>query len=646
MQVEFNKAAKKLNRENPTFKLSILMIPHWDKGNNYDSANYQLNKKNYLKMIRDTCSALNLNIAIESFDDIATTDEKLFLSNCKAKGNCADIMKNRSIIDNIPNRHLNIDTNTIINDFDSFYKATMGATEEKQQDGFNASYYGQNYACIHNKVVYTQPFSNFANALKEHQSQYIKKNKNNQRHKQPAMYTLYSIVFSDAAIQCGLINKERRYSEKENKLLTYSNPINFSKNEYSISEYVVTAVHKSWAQQSKKVKDSELKKITPIIPYKGDKIKIDFSAIQYIIKKNTDILLKEREKILKISDNKFDKKAMQLFFNCVVEKNSIKLIAQFLSHIPPHQLGRNLSDIMYQGLTKQNKDALSNLITNYIKKPAWNILPYDLEVLANSIPDKTTILLNNQKQQLNNCSKQLLKKNKNIFFNSNDFKALNTIVTKKIKENASNKKIETQILLFMKEKTNDLAFMTPNAFSNSLKRNLEKQLDNIIFKYAYDAKEKMSLLSSDRQNMLYNCLYDNQQSFLEDLNDQLIKQQLHDDSIVKKAIASLNKIAKKKPHELNKEEKSSISAIVSSLEKTSNFLKIQKNETKNIQSIFISILKQEMPTNKELIDEIQGSSSNSFFFKHKKSDFSSLPDDNEKEVNKNKENHGNNIPKK
>ena len=91
--------------------------------------------------MRTHLNAAGLRIVkLEDFYTVASETEKSYLNHLEAKGSNADMIKTHALIDerNQDKRHLQLDTNTIIHDYQGLYDATFGRPDSA---GVNASYY-------------------------------------------------------------------------------------------------------------------------------------------------------------------------------------------------------------------------------------------------------------------------------------------------------------------------------------------------------------------------------------------------------------------------------------------------------------------------------------------------------------------------
>jgi hypothetical protein len=150
------KVATTYGRPPPKFVVSVLLIPDKSKpdmSNAYDTSQYQQKKDRFVEKATHLFS--NEQVTVHDFYENLTPAEKPYLHQLHSPGNCLDMMKTKAILDNANCRHLQLDSNTIITNYNALYIQTFLA--EEQQDAMNASCYGTTLVTTHNKIVYTHP---------------------------------------------------------------------------------------------------------------------------------------------------------------------------------------------------------------------------------------------------------------------------------------------------------------------------------------------------------------------------------------------------------------------------------------------------------------------------------------------------------
>ena len=167
-------AAESAGNEPPEITVSFLLIPNWASKReemqlegienpikHYKSDSYTANKNIHIDLFRAAIDAdkndINVIDCLEQGE--LTESEREYMENLTALGSNADIIKTRAIIENQGKKHLQLDSNTKIIDFNELYNTTFG--KEDNSDAFNASYYDENYVSVHNKIVYISDNSEF-----------------------------------------------------------------------------------------------------------------------------------------------------------------------------------------------------------------------------------------------------------------------------------------------------------------------------------------------------------------------------------------------------------------------------------------------------------------------------------------------------
>ncbi|AUH71550.1 hypothetical protein CAB17_05290 [Legionella sainthelensi] len=408
MKKSFDDAAHDAGREPPHIVLSALMIPHWKSGENYTGQNYnsddyQKVKEEYFDYLAEKCKAEGITVQ-DFYEEAATSAEKDYLHQLEALGSTADLIKNRAIINNQGKRHLQIDTNTIIVDRKAFYNATIGSNIQK--DGMNASYYDESglYVSPHNKVVYTCEDSKFAGNLARQHDNYVTESKDLLERKTPRSNQIYSVGFSKAAMDSGLVSYNRKYYPQWNNLwgcyaVDCEHPI------FEMTKHIVTAINMSWSQGDGKVDYcAALKSVQVSVQSESNETTtLDFPSFSYLIKKYTNPKLPEndREKLLAISDTNYDEVAVTSFVNHVIQSKNISLFGPLLRTIPNTERGNQLLKELFAVFKNDSN------FQNIIKNPNINdkVTPEDLEVIAKFIPEGAFV---NEKARLIQYSQQLL----------------------------------------------------------------------------------------------------------------------------------------------------------------------------------------------------------------------------------------------
>jgi hypothetical protein len=411
----FDAAAYESGREPPEIVLSALMIPQWKNGDNYTNQNYEAEnylavKQEYFDYLRQKCHESGIRVQ-DFYLEAATSDEKQYLNQLEALGSTADLIKNRAIINNQGNRHLQIDTNTIVVDKKEFYKSTIGANTETQKDGMNASYYDDSglYISPHNKVVYTCETSEFAQNLEKQHNEFVTDSKDRLDRKTPSSNHVYSTAFCKAAMNTGLVNFNREYYQQWNNLWGYY-PVQLKNPIYEMSKHIITAINMSWSQGDGKVDYcAALKNIKVDVPApSGEKTTIDFQAFAYLIKKYTNPKLppEEREQFLAISDVNYDQRAIEIFVSNVIDKKNISILGPLLRSINYTDGGKIIRNKLFEIF----KNVPSFLDTVQNPNIDSKVSPEDLRTLADFIPDGAG--LDAEKEKLKYAAQELIRERK------------------------------------------------------------------------------------------------------------------------------------------------------------------------------------------------------------------------------------------
>lgn len=336
-----SQAAVAAGREPPEFVLSVNLIPNWKKENNgYQNEDYLKLKDEFLTRTQNTFGDV---VEVEDFYNTNLSEaEKTYLDKLDSGGSNPDIIKTRAIVKNGDRRHLQIDSNTIISDYKSFYNQTFGAPEDQQMDALNASYYDNHYVSTHNKVVYTTPGGKVAGAIAKHYAHYIEDNKNNPEDKKLTSNFIYKKLFTTAMIDIDLTRKSMDPSDG-----WIFCPAVIDKPEYRITPNVVLAVNKSWDAASKDPDPLENLKKLPPVKVGPDNANCDFQCFYALVKKYTGNLWQHkiglspgdpdpRDQLLNLSNKTFDMNVLASFYNHAVKNlpDKVELLAKLIPNTP------------------------------------------------------------------------------------------------------------------------------------------------------------------------------------------------------------------------------------------------------------------------------------------------------------------------
>lgn len=353
-------AADKAHKEPLNLDISALLIPNWDAERFDEISFYQMpiylqKKKFFMQLLKEVVNdailgkIINGQIKVLDFLKKAglTDSEKAYMENLKALGSNADIIKTRAIINNIEHKHLQIDSNTKIYNFDTFYHSTFCAdTQEdafdaamdaaQDRDAFNASYYDEAYVSVHNKVVYTVPRSQFVTSLRERYLEYCREHQNDEQSKE--RNSIYSKVFSVAAYQAGIARKNEVPIRGGRVKVIYPAKME-DETAFRITKDVVTAVNQSWKPNL--LRPQGLIELTRIPGMRYGDTTFDYACYQVIMKKLTGTLtdhkiqddiepsfddigpsfddIKAKDQLLKLSNWIKEEKASRRFEQYVIE---------------------------------------------------------------------------------------------------------------------------------------------------------------------------------------------------------------------------------------------------------------------------------------------------------------------------------------
>lgn len=341
MKENLSSSARLAGNRPPEFVISMLLIP--DAGN-YNAPSYAVTKNAMLLKMRQDLNAAGLeDVVLEDFIDTElSNEERGYLDGLTAKGSCADMIKTHAIIAerNRNRRHLQIDTNTQIYDYDDFYNMTFGAADnhDKIAGGtLNASYYDEHYVSAHNKVVYTTPNSPLAGELRRVHLRYCDEHKDDPANSEEKKdkNSIYSKDFVVALHHLGLTEQTVLPASEGETRTIY--PAAMSRPEYGLTKTVITSVKKSWSgkQEDKPAAERGLESLNVPI---GD-TQCDFASFEIAVKKHVGNLYEHNfsqapasdstaivrleqdahEALLRISNPDIDKAVITGFYDAVMD---------------------------------------------------------------------------------------------------------------------------------------------------------------------------------------------------------------------------------------------------------------------------------------------------------------------------------------
>jgi hemerythrin-like domain-containing protein len=386
MRDGFAYAASRAGKEPPEIVVSVLLIPEWDAGNTYSTRRYTKAQEDFLAEMRAALDAGGLTgVRLENFYDKASEDERAYLEHLQARGSCADMVKTHAIIspENADRRHLQIDSNTQLHDFEGFYNDTFNAEEPSDHlVRLNASYYDEDYkdyVSVHNKVVFTFPHSPFADALREEHLRYCREHKDDHLSTVPRRMeekkTKNSIYAKDFVVASSTLGLARRADLTGPDRTIF--PAAMERPEYAITHYVVTAVNRSWGPGVEEPREIVALKNMP--PFSVGDTSCDYASFCNAVKKHTGYLsahkygahperwttdtaasrlddTEARATLLSISDTVVDKVVIARFYNHAIRtiassdlspEDQLRHMEVLASYFPDSRRGNELTQELF-----------------------------------------------------------------------------------------------------------------------------------------------------------------------------------------------------------------------------------------------------------------------------------------------------------
>ena len=360
----FDREAKKNNRNSPEIVVSALLIPDWEKGSSYSDSTYQIAKNNFICALAERLNFFSLtNVALEDFYGIALNNpeyapEKYYLQGLTHRNRNSDMIKTHSIIasHNRNRRHLQMDSNTRIHDFAGFYSVTFG-TDRTEEFGVQlyACRYSKYFICSNNKVVYTTPNSYFSEVLKRIHLAYCATTE-----KHCIYYNSYLATLNELGLVKLVVTNDKEISEKGWRIYAAL----LQRPEYKLSAYIISAVNLLLRdpEQVPKYHSDKLQRFPSVII--GD-ASCDFSSFIVSIKRQTENLwlheydgkndefndTKTRTQLFAISSAAIDKEIIKKFYVSACDhvtkkflsENDFETIKVLSKIIPDNLLGNQLT---------------------------------------------------------------------------------------------------------------------------------------------------------------------------------------------------------------------------------------------------------------------------------------------------------------
>lgn len=387
---KLSQAAASAGKPPPEIVVSVLLVPDWSKSDNgYDNLTYRQTNKLFLKKLKQEFSDLNVRVQDFYLEGELSEAQKVYMHQLKALGSNLDIMKLHAVIHNKDSRHLQLDSNTIIKDYQTFYNKTFGAS--KQNDAINASFYDTSYVSAHTKVIYTIPNGKLVNTLEKNFQPYFIAYQNDAQDKAPGKNSVYAKVFSPTTQQLGLTRENFDVADD-----WHFYPADMTSSKFRITPDIVTAVKMSWAAPTRQDKAETLKTeaLNSLPPLAYSDALYDFSSITYIIKKYTGYLPRNAvdnesaepfyENLLNISDNQADLKVLAEFYRKVIVENP-ELTDSLARVFPNTPKGNLLTQAMFgcsvQELYLQSKPHINDLQEADISQLVKKLIELDKETI-------------------------------------------------------------------------------------------------------------------------------------------------------------------------------------------------------------------------------------------------------------------------
>lgn len=237
-------AAVQAGQPPPKFVLSVLVVPDWDiPQNSYDNAGYLAVQHEFMTQCQARLTERGSTVELQNAYATANVHDKQFLLGLRNLGANADWVKTHAIVRNHDRVHLQLDSNTQILDYSSFWRRTFGQREHDAiHDGLNASAYdpSASYVSPHNKVVYTIPTGKIARRFVQTFDNYCAGCNDKDGN------SIYSKYFCPELAQLQLVDRLEIPTTDEGLKSRYL--VRFRCPEYQITQDVLTAVNMSWAQ--------------------------------------------------------------------------------------------------------------------------------------------------------------------------------------------------------------------------------------------------------------------------------------------------------------------------------------------------------------------------------------------------------------
>ena len=183
-------------------------------------------------------------------------NEKEFMNGLKSVGSFIDINKMKNIIKYEGRKHLQMDSNTFIPNWNQLYNNTFGL--ESQQDSYGASRCSQYYIAVHNKIVYIHESSELPETLKLELNKFYNDFKNNMELKETNRNAIYDYVWGETMFKLNCSHRLAIADRSNNQNIFPFYPAALKATQFTLNKYYLQAQHQAW-NPNKKLMDESLK---------------------------------------------------------------------------------------------------------------------------------------------------------------------------------------------------------------------------------------------------------------------------------------------------------------------------------------------------------------------------------------------------
>ncbi len=204
---------------------------------------------------------------------VDSIEEYYFMTDLHAKGSFLDIVKARSVIMHQGINVLNMDTNTLVIDWNELYKNTFGQGFER--DVFGLSRCSLTYIAFHNKFIYLCKNSSFLPRLKYELDDFLISHNQDLDVKSGSFNAVYDLVWAKSAYLCGhshrLTVQDRNDPSKNFSMY----PAAAADDIYGLNSYYITVQRQSWRKDKDGLPKKVLPKLNVTVNINGYDIEVD-----------------------------------------------------------------------------------------------------------------------------------------------------------------------------------------------------------------------------------------------------------------------------------------------------------------------------------------------------------------------------------